>query len=209
MGFISTTVAIFFVASGLLPIILNWNFDTSDVSDKSFEIPLQKGIMSIHHQFAMIACLASFYPLAAELITDSILLSSSQRSTYGYLSQWLLVLGITFPNIVIFSGLKFFQHNYYYIPWLFNVRSFIIILALFSIISKYGTPIWTERNTGFIIVLSSAVCGLEGVYVAFIGYWIIKLVFSASSWAVADGDFLAASNCHYSIVGVLVLVFEG
>eukprot|EP01041_Mallomonas_annulata_P012981 gene12981-27399_t len=131
------------MAIGLIPIILNWNLNISDVSihpDGSFVVPLQQGIISIHHQLAMTASLASFYPLAAELLTDSIFLSRSQRSNYGCLSQWLLVIGL---------------------------------------------------------------------YVALIGYWIMKQVFAAPSWAVADGDFLAASNCHISVVGVLVLVFEG
>eukprot|EP01041_Mallomonas_annulata_P002846 gene2846-5598_t len=92
---LSITVSIIFILVGLIPIILDWNFDTSNVTrlpDGSFDVPLQKGVVSIQHQFAMAACLASFFPLVTELITDSILLSRSQKSTYGF--QWLLVVGL-------------------------------------------------------------------------------------------------------------------
>eukprot|EP01041_Mallomonas_annulata_P007414 gene7414-15146_t len=268
-------------ALGVIPNLLHYklNMDGINMGD---DIPLRNAANSLEHQFAIVACLASYFPLIVELFTDTFFYARAQRSAYNLYSQWTLVVVVTVPNILMLYHLRNFENYYEYIPWLISFRGVIVAVAIFSVITEYGAPVWTKRKTGILVLsysmgivfavygafnINSAIpfdtfqticycitsiliiyltilwfrhlllnrtskssstspsstssslkisfeeycCTLHllAAYTALIGFWVLRILFAAPTWATTDSYYLAGVNYIFSIVGVFMVIFEG
>eukprot|EP01041_Mallomonas_annulata_P010816 gene10816-22565_t len=259
---------------GVIPPLLKYDFeiDSENIKDiENVKIPLQVAIASLHHQFSMVASLAAFSPIVLELLVDSYTSTKSGRSLPYVFSIWSLTLSVIIPNSLVLFDLDAFAHsrNCQYIPWIFNFRAIITATALFSVVSEYGAPIWSNFNTTAILLsyIVSTVIGcfrafhttsvvslstiqdigyyiatllllwmsirwvrfllrhkklsmvsfqefscslhLIGVYVAFLGFWVIFALFASAEWAESSVEYVTSFNYVLSTIGLLVVAFDG
>eukprot|EP01041_Mallomonas_annulata_P000940 gene940-1822_t len=141
------------VIIGTVPVLLNYGLDLSEVDSADGQIPLQKSISSLEHKFSMVASIACFFPIVLELIVDSFQVSKNRRSILSFFALWSLVLAILMPNALILLDMNgFVERYYYYYPLISNFRGIVAALSFLSVMSEYGAPIWTSRNTGFAVL---------------------------------------------------------
>eukprot|EP01041_Mallomonas_annulata_P006598 gene6598-13358_t len=191
------------------------------------KIQLQKSVSSFQHQISTIACIASFGLLAVELVADSLYFTYIQWSSYAVISQWIIILGVIIPNIIIFYNLEFFESNYHYLPWIYNFRNNIIAFGVISVLGEYGSPIWNNRNTGCIVVFYS-IGNTMSVFQSFVInspisldiiqsccyslsrlYILQKLDNSSILWTDTTSFYLSGINYLLCGVSALILIFEG